>query len=276
LKHTIQSKLLTGTVEVALVGCGGNGSIFLTELTKIDKAMRELGHPGGLHVTVFDADTVSVSNIGRQNFYMSDKGLNKAVVLVNRVNICCGVNWSAVPENFPPKGYYQPQIIIGCVDTKSSRRLIAKFASSKAVPYWLDLGNGLSTGQVILGEPLRSNESAKMRPMRLPTITDLYPVILDESIPEDESIPTCSLAEALERQDLFVCRSTVTFGAQLLWTLFRKGGVDFHGHFINLLSGMVTSLEVDPAAWARFKPAKPKRVRKKAVAKIDGALKEAA
>jgi len=103
MKHAIQSHLLNGRVEVALVGAGGSGSLFLTELTKIDKAMRELGHPGGLHVTVFDPDTVSESNIGRQNFYMTDKGLNKAVVLVNRVNMCCGVQWTAVPDYFPPR-----------------------------------------------------------------------------------------------------------------------------------------------------------------------------
>jgi hypothetical protein len=99
--------------------------------------------------------------------------------------------------------------------------------------------------------------------MRLPTVTDLYPDLLDESIPEDDSIPTCSLAEALERQDLFVCRSVVTFGAAMLWTLFRKGGVDNHGQFINLETGMVTALPVDPEVWNRFKPVKAKKVRKK-------------
>ncbi|WP_224962715.1 PRTRC system ThiF family protein [Geomonas subterranea] len=264
MRHHIQSHLLRGTVEVALVGCGGNGSIMLTELTKIDKAMRELGHPGGLHVTVFDPDTVSESNIGRQNFYAPDRGLNKAVVLVDRVNKCCGVDWKAVPDYFPPKDeqgrYYRPDIIIGCVDTRKARRQIAAYASRAS--YWLDLGNGLSTGQVILGEPLRVSEIPSTRPMRLPTVVDLYPDLLDESIPEDD-IPTCSLAEALERQDLFVCRSVVTFAANLLWNLFRKGGVDNHGHFINLDSGMVTALPVDPEVWARFKPLPAKKPRKK-------------
>lgn len=268
MKHSIQNHLLRGTVEVALVGCGGNGSIMLTELAKIDKAMRELGHPGGLHVTVFDPDTVSESNIGRQNFYAPDKGLNKAVVLVDRVNKCCGVDWNAIPDYFPAEkikgSYYRPDIIIGCVDTRKARRQIAVAAVNAS--YWLDLGNGLTTGQVILGEPRRYGELPKTRPLRLPTVVDLYPDLLDESIPEDDSIPTCSLAEALERQDLFVCRSVVTFAANLLWNLFRKGGVDNHGHFINLDTGMVTALPVDPEVWERFKPVKPKRSRKKRTA----------
>jgi len=268
MKHAIQSHLLRGTVEVALVGCGGSGSIMLTELTKIDKAMRELGHPGGLHVTVYDPDTVSESNIGRQNFYAPDKGKNKAVVLVDRVNKCCGVDWKAVPDYFPPKGYNRPNFIIGCVDTRKARRQIAAFAGNAS--YWLDMGNGLSTGQVILGEPLRNGETPKTRPMRLPTVVDLYPDLLDESVPEDE-VPTCSLAEALEKQDLFVCRTVVTFAANLLWNLFRKGGLDNHGHFINLDTGMVTALPVDPEVWKRFKPAKPKRSRKRRTAEATAA-----
>ena len=37
-----------------------------------------IGHPG-LHVTVFDPDTVSQANIGRQLFSETELGLNKAV-----------------------------------------------------------------------------------------------------------------------------------------------------------------------------------------------------
>lgn len=259
MKHTIKASLLTKTVEIALVGCGGNGSLMLTELTKIDKAIRELGHPYGFHVTVFDPDTVSESNLGRQNFYSADKGQFKAICLVNRVNMCCGVQWKAEPVCFPPNGYYRPDIIISCVDTKTARRGIAEYARAQRTAYWLDMGNKLSDGQVILGEPKWASEKAKDRPLRLPTITDLFPEVLDDLIPEDESTPTCSLAEALAAQDLFICRSVATFAAQLLWTLFRKGGVDNHGYFINLEAGMVLPLAVDPAAWERFKPAKPRR-----------------
>jgi len=273
VKHTIKGSLLTRTVEIALVGCGGNGSLMLTELAKISTALVELGHQGGgFNVTVFDPDTVSASNISRQNFYPSDIGQNKAVVLANRVNLCFpNLKWKAAPDYFRSNSLmqYRPHIVISCVDSKTARREIAKAISgvtssySRGPQYWLDMGNRLSDGQVILGEPPALGETRKKNPMRLPCVTELYPEIMDESIPEDEDTPTCSLAEALERQDLFICRSVATFASQLLWTLFRKGGVDNHGSFINLASGFVTPLAVDPAAWRRFEPVKPKRVRKK-------------
>ena len=98
----------------------------------------------------------------------------------------------------------------------------------------------------------------KKNDLRLPVVTELYPELLDKTRPESDT-PTCSLAEALERQELFVCQSVSTFALQMLWTLFRYGGLDFSAQFINLTSGMVTPLAVDPAVWARFFPQKEKK-----------------
>lgn len=98
--------------------------------------------------------------------------------------------------------------------------------------------------------------------MDLPCVTDLFPQIMDENEPEDDT-PSCSLAESLEKQDLFINQSVSTFALQLLWQLFRNGGLDNHGAFINLASGMVTPLPIDPETWKRFAP---KKVRKRSVA----------
>ena len=64
-------------VSVHIIGAGGTGSQVATNLARMDMALRALGHPG-LHVTVFDPDTVSEANIGRQLFSESEIGLNKA------------------------------------------------------------------------------------------------------------------------------------------------------------------------------------------------------
>ena len=77
MMHTIHPSLLRGQVSVALVGCGGVGSQVLTGLARLHKALVSLGHPGGLHVTAFDPDTVSESNVGRQLFSPADVGINK-------------------------------------------------------------------------------------------------------------------------------------------------------------------------------------------------------
>lgn len=257
LKHIINSRLLSNRVQVALIGAGGVGSQVLSGLARLHTAMIALDHPGGLQVTTYDPDTVSESNVGRQLFSPSDVGQNKAVLLTHRLNTYFGLNWKSVPTKFQEcveVHNIAPQLIISCVDTKAARRDIARFCASRAhsVCYWLDLGNNLTDGQVILGQPNFAKKRKKDAPLILPTITDLYPVIMNASLPENDDTPSCSLAEALERQDLFIGQSIATFGLQLLWSLFRNGGVDHHGYFVNLKAGRVTPLAVDPEAWKRF------------------------
>ena len=94
--HYTDSYLLSPyhPVTVHVIGAGGTGSQVATNLARMDMALRALGHPG-LHVTVFDPDTVSEANIGRQLFSASEIGLNKAVVLVTRINRFFGGTWTA-------------------------------------------------------------------------------------------------------------------------------------------------------------------------------------
>lgn len=266
MNHIINNRLLTNTVEVALVGCGGVGSQVLTGLARLHTALVALGHPDGLHVTAYDPDTVSESNVGRQLFSPVDVGQNKAVLLIHRLNTFFGLNWTARPCRYPDIQHHSSaQIIISCVDTKAARREIAKQIkhtnSYSPVCYWLDMGNNLADGQIILGQPGFGRRLKKKEQPILPSVTDLYPQIMDADLPEDDDGPSCSLAEALERQDLFIGQSIATFGLQLLWSLFRNGGVDHHGYFVNLKAGRVTPLPVDPEAWKRFAP-KKKRTKK--------------
>jgi len=268
MKHIIHSQLLTRRVKVCLVGVGGSGSQVLSGLARLHLSLRSLGHPGGLDVTVFDADTVSTSNVGRQLFYQTDVGLNKAVVLVHRVNIAFGLNWVAMPERFGrgmAARITAPDILISCVDTAAARREISEVLDGvHQHTYWLDLGNSAYKGQVVLGEPRiygdRRNRSKNN--LRLPTVTELFSELLDPTIPEDDT-PTCSLAEALEHQELFICQSVATHALQMLWSLFRYGGLDFSAQFINLRSGIVTPLLIDPEKWQRFfaPPKKPAKTR---------------
>ena len=50
-------------VTVFVIGAGGTGSQVATGLARMSVALQALGHPG-LHVTVFDPDTVTEANIG--------------------------------------------------------------------------------------------------------------------------------------------------------------------------------------------------------------------
>jgi len=275
MKHTIQSQLLIRRVKVYLIGAGGNGSQVLSGLARLHLSLRSLGHPGGLDVTVFEPDTVSTSNIGRQLFYATDVGLNKATVLVHRLNVAFGLDWKAWPERFGSgmsSTFSAPDILITCVDTAAARREISTMLDGCYQHlYWMDLGNSASTGQVVMGEPRMCGDRRKRSKnnLRLPTVIELFPELLDPSIPEDDT-PTCSLAEALERQELFICQAVSTCALQMLWSLFRYGGLDFSAKFINLRSGITTPLPIDPEKWQRSFPP-PKKSRKR-VTKDNAAL----
>ncbi len=135
--HRLHEELLHRTVEVLVVGCGGNGSAIVSGLPYLHNAMLAQGHPHGLHVTIMDGDSVSPLNCARQPFAKSEVGLNKAIVLVNRVNFFWGLNWQVIPEALAVKtpapsyaGYGEPHlgpdIVIGCVDTRAARAIIAQ------------------------------------------------------------------------------------------------------------------------------------------------------
>lgn len=236
---TMPTSWRNGPIRVALVGAGGTGSQLLGGLARLHVAMRSLGHPRGLEVGVWDGDNVSAANIGRQMFSRGDIGRNKAVVLVNRINAFFGLDWEARPERYGATGYLVPHIIITCVDTASARREIAKAYSSSRyqsqAPMWLDCGNSQKSGQVMLG----GFSSAQ----GLPQMRQLLPEIFDESIPEDNR-PSCSLAEALASQDLFINQAIATWGLQLLWTLIREGELSVCGYWINLEEGRVAPVPV--------------------------------
>lgn len=257
--HQTAARLLSGRVNVSLAGAGGNGSQMLSGLARLHLALLKLGHPGGLKVTVWDPDLVSESNIGRQLFYPSDIGQPKSFVLVNRFNLAYGFDWDAEGDEFKCAG--DDHLIVSCVDSAKARRDIRgqiwNRSQGRTPNYWLDLGNRQRDGQVILGQPegsistlsvssqafVKGIDSSIFDSQRLPCVTDIFPDLLDESIPEDNA-PSCSLAQALQKQDLFINQAVSTFALQLLWRLFREGKIEQHGAFINLESGRVNPLPV--------------------------------
>lgn len=246
--HNINPRLLNQTVKVAVIGAGGTGSHVLTGLAQLHYAMVALGHPGGLDVKVFDADTVSETNVGRQMFFPSDIGQNKASVLIQRINMAMGLDWEAVPQRLTQKsslnGY---DLVIGCVDNRSTRKIIKNHYFSRPT-YWLDMGNGQYGGQIILGQVGERKE--------LPNIGELFPETIDSKLDAKDETPSCSMAEALEKQSLFINRAMALYGLNLLSDLFRQGKIDYHGVFVNLKSARTTPIKVDPVVWERmgYKP----------------------
>lgn len=259
--HFVDKNMLnpTNPLTVNLIGAGGTGSHLLTALARMNHALTALGH-AGLYVQVIDDDRVTEANLGRQLFAESELGQYKAAALVSRINRFFGTNWRAIPQRFsvgnekalPNHG--KASIYLSCVDTAEARFTIARYlrgfrnyrAYDRDRPrYWLDFGNSQHSGQVVLstiGE-IKQPHSEKFAPVAdLPFVTDLYADLLADQ-PEDDQ-PSCSLAEALTKQDLFINGSLADLGASLLWSMFREGILLNKGFFLNLKDFRTQPLKV--------------------------------
>lgn len=258
MKHYLPSALLAKKVKIALVGAGGTGSRMLENLMNLHRAMVALGHPHGLHVTLIDDDRVSPANVGRQAFYACDVGSYKAMTLINRANMAMGglAQWDAFVGRVTTESRFNDvDMVIGAVDNRSARLAILRALEARnygTPAYWIDLGNSRSSGQVVLGQ-VTASKRKKDDVWRLPHVGEMYPELIDSALDKQEDdTPSCSLAEALEKQSLFINPAVSLFASNLLWQLFTKGEIEHHGAYVNLDSMTVMPMAIDHEVWARF------------------------
>ncbi|WP_020201338.1 PRTRC system ThiF family protein [Cupriavidus sp. WS] len=259
--HTIPTEMTTRAWSVAVVGAGGTGSALLPSLARLHHAMVELGHPGGIECTVFDDDTVSETNVGRQGFYPCDVGQYKATLLVSRLNMLMGTRWEAQTCRVDSRTRFHHDLVIGCVDTRRARKSVLSGMVNGRNGYYLDCGNETDRGQVVLGQV------GKRIAYRLPHVGDLFPDLIDPAGDRADTAPSCSMADALRKQSLVINQAISVQAFNLLWTLFRTGTLKYSGVFVNLETGRNSSLPIDLAAWERFGykpyvPAPRKRTKK--------------
>lgn len=239
-------------ITVSLVGVGGTGSRVLTGLASLNEGLLAVGHPG-IHVYAFDADDVSEANIGRQLFSPVDVGCNKATILITRINRHFGLNWEAVPEFYcDQQKLHTSNITITCVDSAKERVKIGKALITKPTStepfhrhvYWMDYGNALASGQVVLGtlQPVKQPKSKEQTVDTLQTVTKMFPNL--SRLKEKNQGPSCSLAEALHKQDLFINPTIAQLGLNLLWKMFREGKLRYHGLYLNLDTMSVNPIKI--------------------------------
>lgn len=229
-----------------MIGAGGNGSIFMSHLCRIYQAWVKLGGtPFEIHL--HDADTVSETNLARQCFCEADIGQPKALVLAQRLRAFFGLpvqphisRLSVTSYSMGDVEHTDDHMFIGCVDNLEGRRAIRKLSRQTdpegprrkdyAARYWLDMGNAADFGQVILGGH------------GLPDFFDVFPKLVKAK--DKDNTPSCSMAEALSKQDLFINSTVAALAGQLLWQLMRHGRLTHHGHFVNLATGRVQPIPV--------------------------------
>ncbi len=250
--HFVDNYLLnpTNPISVNLIGAGGTGSQVLTALARMNHALTELNH-AGLSVRLWDDDVITEANLGRQLFAESELGLYKSVALINRTNRFFGTDWKAETQKFEKDNLNNlpenatANIFISCVDSVKSRFEIAEILNELKINkgyyrnqcrYWIDFGNSQYTGQVLLstiGNVIQPNSEKYETIENLPFVTEEFGELLKQSETQDDT-PSCSLAEALEKQDLFINSTLAQMGSSLLWNLFRNGLTENRGFFLNL------------------------------------------
>lgn len=250
-EHTLPSTFLTRRVRVLLIGCGGTGCTIGTGLVYLHQALLAFGHPEGLHVTVVDGDRISPANCVRQPFSESEVGLYKAEVLVSRINLFWGLDWKA-DIRFVENGWSNNEryhIVISCVDSRKARKSIMGTRAYSTSDYWLDVGNNSDSGQFVLGEILSGPNA---RGCHLPTAAELFPEIVDPTLDAKDRLPSCSALEALESQSPFINQTLAYQALGMLAQFFRRGKLTYHGGFVNLTTGRMSPLLIDPATWKRL------------------------
>jgi len=259
-KHFVSPEIVEASgghpVKILLIGAGGNGGPMISGLARMHYALKALGHPG-ISLSVIDGDSVGPENVGRQLFSEADVGRNKAECLVTRVNMFFGLRWTAYPLMFQ-KGHAADvresgaRIVITAVDNVATRELVFRAVRGSRL-YFMDLGNSKDTGQVILGtgsyikQPKNHGECIG----HLPTVLDLFHDLRKEEKKTYQG-PSCGVAEALRRQDLFINTAVSTYALDLLWEAFKKGCLTDHGVFINLATKKTNPLPISPTVWQQM------------------------
>lgn len=233
-------------IHIGLVGVGGTGSLVLRELARINMALINLDRPG-INVTAYDSDFVSLSNVGRQLFSENDIGTNKAVAAISKVNRAWGYDWKAIPERFDSKfvvSKRNPAIIISAVDSVEARRKMVQCFSGKSnwnnrydegigtTYYLIDSGNGDTYGQIQVMTFHKIRQPKKSEFKTFDSIKSVLDAYKGSTSKPDE--PSCSLAQALGRQDLMTNLFMATTIASLVWKMLHKNYLTERGAYINV------------------------------------------
>jgi PRTRC genetic system ThiF family protein len=241
--------------EILLIGCGGTGSEMLDSLYRIHCCLTELGG-NGLKVTVMDGDIVEPHNIGRQRFWGSDVGYNKAVCAVSRYNAHGGTEWEAIPYHADSNlDEYSPDVLITAVDNGQFRYDVGQYleqCSSDSELIWIDGGVSGNEGQVILGEAggleLGPDEEGTNK---LPNVYDLFgEYLLAEA--NDTDTGCASLEKSLASQGLYINRLCADIMGEMLYSLLRTGSIEHHGSFFSTTPYQAAPLAISMDNWKTF------------------------
>lgn len=227
-------------VDFWIIGCGGTGSFLVQLVCRIALMVQQAGRQ--CRITLVDPDWVELQNLTRQCFCRAEIGMNKAQTLAARYSAAWEtIEIRAIPTTLDLhwfNGYPDSdvQVVFGCVDRGSSRRVLASLLTSASYSYhsqyaarrwWIDCGNGERYGQVLVGSNLSlSPDTYTFSPLgcrHFPAPNLQAPELLDDKPEELEDAPTscAQFATGANAQGITVNIMTATIAADLATDLVQ-------------------------------------------------------
>jgi PRTRC genetic system ThiF family protein len=236
--HLIKSFLSNplSPIYIDLIGVGGTGSYVLQGLAKLNLVHKEVVmNSQGIKVNVFDPDVISSSNTVRQLFREEEIGESKAMTIVGNINRNYGFSWNAFEEKYDVRKIKDTQVIILCPDNMEVRRKVYDYVAHKIKGqeinhgegvYIIDFGNSYDYGQVYVSYVPGKNVKKDIPQYGFPK------GYLETK--EDLNEPSCSIAEAISKQKLFMNPLLANHGLNLLDELLTKEQMIYHGVYVSL------------------------------------------
>ena len=245
--------------RILVVGCGGTGSFVADGLCR-------LLINSDTTLILVDYDRVEPHNLVRQQFFSGDVGKFKSQALAERLARQYGrpIAYSVYPymPDLIHKDYgggmatlATQGIIIGCVDNVAARRSIAE--SLKFGNWWLDAGNGYSSGQVLIGnsdnvellQKCFDEENQEVHALPQPAL-QLPSLLAPPSKPVNDN-KDCAEAVIDEEQSPVINQAMATLVLEFMHRLLQ-GRLSWMGAYLDMEAGTLQTVPAEPEVVARM------------------------
>jgi PRTRC genetic system ThiF family protein len=246
---------------IVVVGCGGTGGFLAESICRL-----LIGRSAQL--CLVDPDRVEPHNLARQAFVKADLNRFKAEVLAWRLSRRFGreIGYAAQPYDREVhaqvfgKSRSRLDLLVGCVDNAAARRALAAtldepigsygYPFSRSPLWYLDVGNGRNSGQILLGNVTRpeglrgafDRESGLCRALPAPSLQ--RPDLLDAPSPPVPALD-CAEAVAREEQGGTINQIVAAIAASYLEKLLA-GTCAWMATYVDMGDGTLRCIQADP------------------------------
>lgn len=214
------------SLRFIVVGAGGTGSFLIPAIARLIFELKQQDNKP-VAMLLVDPDVVENGNIPRSSFCAAEVGRFKAQTLAERITMAWGLETKFSCDKFDAEkhmkesasDYRSLTVIVGCVDNYLARRDIHDaidgfrgYGSSDAPNlWWIDGGNGRSTGQVLLG-----SNTKRIKPEKHFTGTSICRSLPAPSLIHRDLLAEEKVTTETARLEALSCPDRIRLGEQSL------------------------------------------------------------